>query len=530
MRLGARTASAATLLLVVSVLAWRADRLRPDRLVALDPWAWLVIGALSAVSVAAIFRLWGLSRPADPAPIRVDAASDARTIPFELRPALLALTYLFAFLQLGLFAFDHRAVVRLRALPAQLASVGSDYCKPNEPDKAQEKDPLQHGCELLLRAHALGYAKDLGTCAPKAEQKSDNEKEAAPCDLRQLDEPYLHYAWRLLQKRVAWLGNELDPARTQQAFAQFKTESRQADTLFKVQADAVGAEVRSSHHLFTNLPNPHPGMGEAFADKMGSPGCEKMTGHGQPWKLTREGPFNPSHALQHIVGHLLFSPAYQPTVGQCRELTIHWNAPDDVCARLAKDPEAVLDEFDALALVQDVMARRARRMAVLKLRHEPRMQRSEVPPTDHIVSFQCLITSSTQQAADSALRERPLSIAKTPFVARELRVSKISADERAQLSLYKALAHLLSPGFAYSRILSLEAAGDEAADAAARKSLTEGGYLLSKLRTLREVDVFLGHDWLYGRPDLLQLYPYHLHLSNLINVFRERYQLERGRL
>ncbi len=531
MRVGARTASAATLLVVVSLVAWRAGRLRPDRLVALDPWALLVIGALSAVCVVAIFRLWGLFRPADPAPMRVGPNSDFLTIPFELSPPLLALTYLVAFLQLGLFAFDQRAVARLRALPSELAMVGSDYCDAAEPDKAQKEDPLQHGCQLVLRAYALGYAKNLGNCAPKTEEEKKKQKGvAAPCDLRQLDEPYLHYAWRLLEKRVAWLSDALGPARTQHAFAQFRNESRHADMLLRVQADSVGAEARSSHHLFTNLPNPHAGMGEAFADKMGAVGCENMTGDGQPWKVTNQGPFSPSHALQHVVGQLLFSPVYQPHGGQCRELTIHWNAPDDVCARLAKDPEAVLAEFHALPDVREVISRQKRRIAVLKLRSEKGMQAADVPPPEHIVSFQCLIPSSAEAGADSALREHPLKLGQTQFVARELRVSKISADERGQLALYKSLAHLMSPGFAYSRILSLEAAGDEAADAAARKSLSEGGYLLSKLSTLREVDVFLGHDWLYARPDLLELYPYHLHLGNLINAFRERYQLERGRL
>jgi hypothetical protein len=44
------------------------------------------------------------------------------------------------------------------------------------------------------------------------------------------------------------------------------------------------------------------------------------------------------------------------------------------------------------------------------------------------------------------------------------------------------------------------------------------------------VDIFLEPDWLSRRTDLLEVYPYHLHLKNYVRLFRKQYLLARGRL
>ena len=55
-------------------------------------------------------------------------------------------------------------------------------------------------------------------------------------------------------------------------------------------------------------------------------------------------------------------------------------------------------------------------------------------------------------------------------------------------------------------------------------------FFLTKLDLLRDADLFLGNDWLGKRPDLLAVYPYHLHLQNFIEIFRRQYKQHEGRL
>ena len=42
-------------------------------------------------------------------------------------------------------------------------------------------------------------------------------------------------------------------------------------------------------------------------------------------------------------------------------------------------------------------------------------------------------------------------------------------------------------------------------------------------------NLFLGNEWLAKRPDLLAVYPYHLHLKTFIEIFRRQYKEHRGR-
>ena len=55
-------------------------------------------------------------------------------------------------------------------------------------------------------------------------------------------------------------------------------------------------------------------------------------------------------------------------------------------------------------------------------------------------------------------------------------------------------------------------------------------YALARLDYLADMDIFLGHAWLLEREDLRELYPYHRHLKNYVELFRRQYRAERGRL
>ena len=59
---------------------------------------------------------------------------------------------------------------------------------------------------------------------------------------------------------------------------------------------------------------------------------------------------------------------------------------------------------------------------------------------------------------------------------------------------------------------------------------TQPMYRLTRLELLRDADIFLGHDWLAKRADVLAVYPYHVHMKNLIELFRTLYRTHRSRL
>ena len=47
---------------------------------------------------------------------------------------------------------------------------------------------------------------------------------------------------------------------------------------------------------------------------------------------------------------------------------------------------------------------------------------------------------------------------------------------------------------------------------------------------LKNADLFLGNDWLQSREDLLEVYPYYHHLYHFVQLFRQKYRLQRTHL
>jgi hypothetical protein len=106
----------------------------------------------------------------------------------------------------------------------------------------------------------------------------------------------------------------------------------------------------------------------------------------------------------------------------------------------------------------------------------------------------------------------------------------LGVDGGSHIKLYKRLAALLTEGFGYGRLTSNESVGARPEDATMVAAFRDPALLLTKLDLLRDADLFLGNEWLTDRPDLLEVYPYHLHLKNFVEVFRRQYKLHRGRL
>lgn len=532
--LGARSFTALALLAGTAVTMWRLERFRADYWAQLSPWVTFFAGGFAVLAGTLVFVYWRLAEPSH-AYLRVGErlrfddetallAAGGRSLlvgraPFvdvvDLPPRVMHALYIAIVLGVALIGLDNRAVALLREAPVRSGPSSIDYCRPPEPPKREP--PRSQGCKLVERAFKLGYARSLGSCAP-----AEATREASRvCTRRQLDEPYLHYAWRRLTERVDELRTADDAPDMLDRLA------RQLDHLAAIvdaTLDTVAMRARSSHHVFTNLPDPRPGLREQV-DGLLERGCGARLAHLPHFPHMEDGPAGPSKLFEHVLAQLMFNPRYKPIIAQCDEVIVHWGAPPETCARLADRPVAALGELGALDAVRGMLARRATGAELQTL--DPARAR-QPPPAQRIVSFQCLMFDPA--APPRAPVERTLALDGETLAVREVRMTPLVGDDGSQIRLYKQLAALMAPGFGYGRLTSNQAIGATPEEAALAEAFRQPAFGLTKLDLLRDADLFLGNDWLARRPDLLEVYPYHLHLQNFIEIFRRQYKQHEGRL
>jgi hypothetical protein len=298
-------------------------------------------------------------------------------------------------------------------------------------------------------------------------------------------------------------------------------------SLWDLRKSSVAANPRSSHHLWTNLPHPQSGIFGRIARLFSQRRCIEQASR-SGYALRQGDDTGVSSAfLEQAVTQLLFNPRYQPVVGYCLEFELHWDAPSDACSRLAAEPDGFLAQSGVLDEVHAVMRRRHSQLEAVELAEKIQSDEPQTvkppPPLQTLLSFQCVIV---EQGKDGERSERTFSVGGESFSARELRLDTRTRDADA----YRHLAALLAPGFEYGRYLSEESPREKAAGAVSPEQLAGQSYALSRLEYLRDADIFIGHQWVSERPDLLAVYPYQVHVKNFVELFRRHYQSQRGRL
>ena len=540
--IGAKTLASLLLLAAGAAAALALGVLRPERLAAAEASALFFAGAFGVVVGALAFRLWRLDEPSarylrfatarqwekeahflGGARWRV-VLGENRGEAFDLGPrAQQALCIALAF-GLGLATVDARALDLMARFRRGVAAANSAYC-PEEEKVVDKTDPHAPGCALLRRAYALGYAKDLGDCADPRAGKTERGA-AAVCTLRQRDEPFLHYAWRLLDGAWSKASAATSPAALRAQRADFQQRLDQLDELGAARAQILTSAPHAAHHVWTTLPDPQDGafQGQSCGDRY------RQLAHRPPG----DGPLGPSRVFEHVLAQLLFESSYEPSAGACREYHVHWGAPADACAQLAAAPEAFLRQWGAL---DDVRVTLARQRLVARLdelaaaapgRAEgaaaPEKSQRELPPSA-FVSFQCYV-----QGAEPGRHSLPLKLGELALSAEELRVTPSPPDGAPYADRYAAVASLLVGGFHYGGLLSEGSAAGGAVEGDLEPAFAGKDFLLSRLFGLASLDLYVGPGWLAHRPDLLEVYPYELHLRNFVRVFRRQYLRERGRL
>jgi hypothetical protein len=141
------------------------------------------------------------------------------------------------------------------------------------------------------------------------------------------------------------------------------------------------------------------------------------------------------------------------------------------------------------------------------------------------VSFQCY----SEGAAPHRL-SRKFSFAGTQFSAEDVEVAPSPPDAALFVDRYAAIASTLADGFHYGSLMSAASLEQGSVDTSVEPAFQGKDFLLSRLYGLANLDIYVGPGWIASRPDLLEVYPYELHLRNYVRVFRRQYRTERGRL
>jgi hypothetical protein len=190
-----------------------------------------------------------------------------------------------------------------------------------------------------------------------------------------------------------------------------------------------------------------------------------------------------------------------------------WKALSDV--KVTLDRQRLVAELDALAASEPGRAKGA---------SAPQKSQRQLDPTA-FVSFQCYI-----EGEPPGRTSRPFQLGETHFTAEDLRVLPSPPDTKLFVDRYAAVASMLIGGFHYGTLMSEAGTGQATEEPTLEPAFAGRDFLFSRLYGLANVDIYLGPGWIASRPDLLEVYPYELHLRNFVKVFRRQYARERGRL
>ncbi len=516
---GLKSASAIAIAALLVAIAGVRGVLAPEHLAHLGAPACWTIGLIAALGTALVMQGW---QPAVAS--RTAIALQARrlaivegVVPREL-PAFAQRGLLFVGIAcVAVSALGNHAAAKLAALPSELATPSpSRYCLPKvaaapEVRAAPAPEPVeQPGCALVKRAFQLGYAKTLGSCAPKLAVATPDAPVATKsdvCERRQLDEPFLHFAARRLggafgnaiaESPIARLEHRIDDVRTH------------VDYLGGLVADihhAIAGSPHAAHHIWINLPDPHPTkLTEHFT---GEPRCSTRFASLPLWPSWQAG--DESRVVEHVLGQLLFATRFG-TTASCNDYTIHWDAPADACTALRAAPSTF-----ASASVGAVLDRRKRQLELGELAKRLGRPPPLAPPAaDAIVSFACLSVGAGKPATGTTVQ-----IAGETVSVREVGIAAIKPTGDGPIEVYLALAAMLGG----STVLP---APHSAAPTPAE--LDGDDFSLTRLDALTFADPFAGSRWPLDRPDLVAVYPFERHLHAFVETFRRGYLAQRGRL
>jgi hypothetical protein len=532
--IGVKTLTAVALgILLLAVGGRRA--LDPTYLRHLSPGACFLIGLVASLAVGLAGVGWRFhARSRYGVALRRGRPAVVETAqPRELPGIAQRVLLLVGFGSVLVGALGNHAAARIAQLPDELTAPSpSAYCMPEPAAAAAAAPPPPPpaaaeppGCALVKRAFQLGYAKTLGECAPRraapAAVSPITRREV--CTRRQLDEPFLHYGYRRVA-RAAGAATSVDPVvAAEHRVGEVRTHIEFLDGLLADIHHAITGSPHASHHLWVNLPDPHPA--ELRDRILGEVRCSQRYADLPLWPAWKPGEEAP--LVEHVLGQLLFATRFGSTAS-CSDYVIHWGAAPETCTRLATEPVAVLDRDGALPAVRAVLDRRTRQLELAALAGALGRPPPVSPPAaTAIVSLSCFVVEPSAPSGSAAATGKTVAIDGNAIGLREIHVPRIRTEGDGPIEIYAALASLLAGRGG-------ESATDGAATGASRGAEpveTRGGeFLLARLDPLIDGDPFGADRAPLGHPELIEVYPFEHHLHAFIEAFRRRYLAQRGRL
>ena len=518
---------------LVAIAAWRGV-LEPAYLASLSGTACFLIGLVASAAAGLALVGWrphvqsrGAMTFGRHGLVLVDDPARVRELPAIAQRVLV----LAAMTAVALLALGNHAATRLVELPAAMtAPEPSGYCMPRAPEeKAAAAAPApppvdQAGCALVKRAYQLGYAKTLGSCAPKAAAPVVTIAASAHevCTRRQLDEPWLHYGYRKLAGAFGAVGDVAPGDAIGGRIDDVRAHLDHLDALLANVASSIGGSPHAAHHLWITLPDPH--QAHSWTERLirvfgGTPRCSQRFASLPLWPAWPDGAR--AELVEHVLGQLLFATRFG-TTASCNDLVIHWDSPADACARLAADPVGFLGDTGALASVRAVLARRRRAIELRGLADRlGRRVPPEPPPASAIVSFSCFVVGGAAAPGHGSMGSF-VSIDGDDVGVREVRVPDVRTRGAGPIDVYLAMASLLA-GTSAPPPVAAEPIGPSSSSA-------DDDFPLTRLDPLVDADPFAGARWPLERDDLAGVVPIERHLRAFVDGFRRRYLAQRGRL
>lgn len=513
---------------VLTVLTVANGSLNALQLESLNPALTLIVGFLAATLSGVMYRGFNLAqRSTTSIHIRKEGERefgsylfsagswnvylirDPSIYCFEFSPPTLRILVFIAFMLMGSLSFGFHELSLLGRV-GQMHLLGkARYCPM--PEAPQVEQTIRPECRLIYRAFELGYAKDLGKCAKNEDKKPEF------CELQMPDEPDLHYSYRVLRRSIAGFFNDLKQQDTAKVQSELKASFEKFDPLLNDYLAKVNSEPQAAHVLMTNLPNPRGTVSNKLHTLSASQ-CREIYRD-----MPNKGPEiatmqDAGAAFQHALGHLLFDTSYPLTVARCEEFEILWNVPEEQCAEMQKNPEATIAKLGIeprFSRVLEFIARKKQIQPKLKYRK-----------SSEFLSVNCLTAGNGKPQA----RNEQISFSNQPVSFRWVTVPTATPTDLSQVDVFKAVARMLAPGFNYSHFQSKASFNTDPSKDVSAESMNGEGFDLSRLGNLRDADVFLGAPWLVSRADLMEIYPFHLHLRHFVESFRKHYRKARGRV
>ena len=326
-----------------------------------------MIGLIASLGAGASWpRVGGPSHRADGTVPRTCATQDRRATqaPREL-PGAIQRALLFAgFASVALVALGNHAAAKIAELPTEMtAPSASQFRLPEKPVDKAEPAPL---CRWSINRAARSFVarSSSATRRHSAHVRRSKRPRCRPhratrhevCTRRQLDEPLLHYRYRRIAGAFG-AATSVNPVHAvEHRVAELRTRtSITSVTCSPTSATRSAGTPHASHHLWVNLPDPHP---RSWRERLHRrPRCS--TRYAEPAAVAAWSDGDQARLVEHVLGQLLFATRFG-TTASCNDYTIHWDAPIDACERLAAEPIQFLDHEGASNGVRAVLDRRHR--------------------------------------------------------------------------------------------------------------------------------------------------------------------------